>query len=267
MPVGEADAIAESLQQSYMGRLIPLGRFCLLNQSGLHYSEGIYHANYREGVFDPSTAVSFAQKVPKILWVDPQKRPWRQLTALLSFMGSTTTAGFDCHQISCGLNRAREQMPMFSIWSGGLRVSSNAGEQYVSGTDDYVESSITLQSEWLGDLWYEQLKVEMQELEQIAKRTYGATMGFFKAQQMQGAKQAAQCSNLFWQLCEREFQRLVDSCEDPDKTYVLRRNFAAFAYRAYDNNCPKETARQLDAWAKNRPNFSKYLRDTRREAV
>ena len=29
--------------------------------------------------------------------------------------------------------------------------------------------------------------------------------------------------------------------------------------QAYDHFCPKETARQLDAWAKCRPNNSKYL--------
>ena len=264
MPTGEADPIAESLKNSYMGRLIPLGRFCLLEQKGLHYSEGIAHASHKDNVYDPSIAVSFAQKAPKALWVDPQKRPWRELTALLSFMGSSTIkGGFDCHQIKYGLTRAKEEMPIFCIWSGGLRVSSNAGEQYVSGTDDYVESSITLQKEWIGALWYEGLTTEMQELEKIAKRTYGATIGFFKTQQMDGMNQAKQCSSLFWQLCEREFQQLVGNCEDQNKTRVLRRTFSAIAYRAYDAYCPKETARQLDAWAKNRPHLpAKYLSET-----
>ena len=90
-------------------------------------------------------------------------------------------------------------------------------------------------------------------------------MGFYKTQQMDGKQakeQAKQCSSLFWQLCEREFQQLVGNCEDPDKTRVLRRTFASIAYRAYDTYCPKETARQLDAWAKNRPHLpAKYLNE------
>ncbi len=265
MPVGEADVIAESLRQSYMGRLIPLGRFCLLNETGLHYSEGISHANYKEGVFDPSTAVYSTQGKHRILWVDPQKRPWRELTSLLSFIDSSRTGGFDCHQIQYSLDRARKQMPVFSIWSGGLRVSNNAGEQYVSGTDDYVESSTILHGESLGDVWYERLKEEMRSLEKIAKHTYGATNRFFKAQQMEGKEQAKRCSNLFWQLCERKFQHLVDSCKDLDTIHKLRREFADFSRQAYNNCCPKETARQLDAWAKNRPNLSKYLEDTRKD--
>ena len=79
-----------------------------------------------------------------------------------------------------------------------------------------------------------------------------------------GSKLAAQSTNLFWQLCERDFQALVNSC-DQDKVSVARRHqlqqrFARYAQQAYDRFCPKETARQLDAWAKCRPNHSKYLK-------
>ncbi len=265
MPTGEEDSIAKALQQSYMGRLIPLGRFCLLSETGLHYTEGVFHDGYKVGVFDVSTAVNFTQKDPKIIWVDPEKRPWRQLTALLSFMDSSHTNGFDCHQIKFGLSRARKQLSVIGIWSGGLRVSNNAGEQYVSGTDDFVASLISLRSEWLGEIWYVRLKTEMLELERISKIVYWATLGFFKTQKVDGKKQAAQASNQFWQVCERKFQNLIDNCSDPDKTSLLRNTFAGFAFKAYDSFCNQDTARQLDAWAKNRPNLSKYLKETRKE--
>ena len=68
-------------------------------------------------------------------------------------------------------------------------------------------------------------------------------------------------SNLFWQLCERKFQELVNVCDDTDQAQSLRKNFAGFANQAYDTFCAKDTARQLDAWAKNRPNLGKYLKD------
>ena len=267
MPAGEGDDLAQSLQQSYMGRLIPMGRFCLLGETGMHYSEGVFHSGYNQGMYDPSMAVDFSQKKPKALWVDPQKRPWRQLTALLAFLGDRSIGSFDCHQIIFGLSRARRQVISIGIWSGGLRVSSNAGEQYVSGADDYVESTTFLQSDWLGEVWYAQLKVEMQVLEKISKNLYGATLGYFKTQKVDGAKQAAQCTSLFWQICEREFQSLVDNCGDSEKAYIKRGAFVGHAYKSYDSFCSNDTARQLDAWADNRPNFSKYLIQTREGAV
>ena len=100
-------------------------------------------------------------------------------------------------------------------------------------------------------------------LNALSKIVYGAAIGFFKAQkaEVEGKKQAAQAANLFWQLCERKFQELVNACEDSSGEEVknIRRVFAGFVNKAYNTYCPKDTARQLDAWAANRPNLAKYL--------
>ena len=103
----------------------------------------------------------------------------------------------------------------------------------------------------------------MDGLDALAKHLYGRVMGFFKEQKVDGSKLAAQASHLFWQLSERNFQELVDSC-NPDEQGLLqrlrlRKIFAGYVQQAYDQFCPKESARQLDAWAKCRPNNSKYL--------
>jgi len=261
MPQGEVCPIAQQLQQSLMGRLIPVSRFCLLSDNGLHYSEGIAHPDYKAGVVDPSVAVDFTKKVPKLIWVDAERRPWRFLTALLSFM-EANSGSFQCYHLSLGLLRARQKAPKIGIWSGGIRVSSNAGEQYCSGSDDFVESTVFIESNDLGEPWYHQLKLEMAELDQLAKIIYGSTKSFFADLGIHDAKQAANASNLFWQLTERQFQNLLNVCEDSDKTNILRKTFAKFAHKAYDDQCPKDTARQLDAWAKNQPNLSKYLKNT-----
>lgn len=261
MPVGEACDTAKTLQNSLMGRLLPLSRFCLLTDDGLHYSEGIAHLGYKESMVDPSVSVDFSGKEPKVIWVDPEKRPWRFLTALLGFVAQTSTQGFDCYHLRLGLLRARSEVDILGIWSGGLRVSSNAGEQYVSGTDDFVESVIMLPQEILGGPWFANLKLEMSELEQLSKVVYSATLNFFKNQNSEGKAQAGLASNLFWQLCERKFQDLVNVCDDYNQAKALRKNYAGFANQAYDHFCPKDTARQLDSWAKNRPNLGKYLKD------
>ncbi|WP_097460490.1 type I-E CRISPR-associated protein Cse1/CasA [Mangrovitalea sediminis] len=264
MPEGEDCPTAQTLKRSLMGRLIPLCRFCLLTDMGIHYSEGIAHDGYKEGMTDPTTAVNFAGKQPKALWVDPEKRPWRELTALLGFLGQDGSQGFQSWQIRFGLDRAREVTREFALWFGGLRVSSNAGEQYVSGSDDFVESAVWLDSGMLGEAWFAQLKLEMDELDRLAKGLYGRVMGFFKEQKVDGSTIAAQASHQFWQRCERNFQQLVDNCDQSDHGRIerrnLRRQFAGYVLQIYDQFCPKETARQLDAWAKCRPNNSKYLK-------
>ena len=261
MPIGEDCETARGLKTSLIGRLLPLSRFCLLTETGLHYSEGIAHHGYKESMIDPSVSVDFSGKDPKAIWVDPEKRPWRFLTALLGFLAQTGNSGFDCYQLRFGLQRARIRVEMLGIWSGGLRVSSNAGEQYVSGTDDFVESLIILPQQILGTLWFANLQLEMAELDQLSKIVYSATFNYFKNQNMEGKAQGGLASNLFWQLCERRFQDLVNVCDDFNKAKALRKNFAGFANQAYDRFCAKDTARQLDAWAKNRPNLGKYLKD------
>lgn len=263
MPEGESCTVAEQLKQTLMGRLVPLSRFCLLTEKGMHYSEGLRHPGYKEGVSDPATAIDYTGKEPKALWANPEKRPWRELTALLSFFAEQQGQGFECRQIRASLHRASQVTECFALWSGGLRVSSNAGEQYASGSDDFVESQVWLSSNMLGELWFAQLRSEMSALDGVAKSIYGCVTAYFKGQLVDGSKFAAQATHLFWQLCERDFQTLVDSCDQDEASKrqrrVLRQRFAGYARQAYDRHCPNETARQLDAWAKSRPNLGKYL--------
>ncbi|MBI9083340.1 MAG: type I-E CRISPR-associated protein Cse1/CasA [Desulfobacterales bacterium] len=264
MPAGEDCPLSRSLRQSLMGRLVPLCRFCLLTDEGLHYSEGLAHASYKEGVSDPTVAVNYSGNDPKALWVNPEKRPWRELISLLGFIGQDQSQGFQSWQIFCGLDRARDVTEVFAIWSGGLRVSSTAGEQFVSGGDDFVESLVWLHSGMLGESWFSQLKSEMDDLDGLARGLYGRVMSYFKEQKFDGGKLAAQASHLFWQLCERNFQELVDCCDLDEQSNALRlqlrRRFASHVQQAYDRFCPRATARQLDTWAKCRPNNGKYLK-------
>jgi CRISPR system Cascade subunit CasA len=81
------------------------------------------------------------------------------------------------------------------------------------------------------------------------------------AQWAEGKDQAAQASNLFWQLAEHHFQKLINACGD-DSAETMRPIFAKIAHKAYDTYCPQDTARQLDAWAANRPQLSKYFKKT-----
>ncbi|ATO34356.1 type I-E CRISPR-associated protein Cse1/CasA [Dickeya dianthicola] len=275
MPTGEDDEIAQALKTSLIGRLLPIGKFCLLADGGLHYTDGIAHAGYLEGKADPTASVDFAQKKPKALWVNPSKRPWRELTSLLQFIEQGKVGGFDTPQLKRTLKRVSRSADQFALWSGGLRVSSNAGEQYASGTDDYVQSEIWLSSHLLGSVFLEYLKHEMAQLEAIQKQLWGAVVRYFrqlsdidksgtgKAQPFV-ANQAEKATGIFWQLCERQAQVLINASDSTEEARLqrlqLRKTFAAYAIQVFDQMCPNDSARQMDAWAQARPNFSKYLK-------
>lgn len=264
MPEGENCAIAQSLRQSLCGRLVPLARFCFLKEEGLHYSEGIAHDGYLQGMSDPTVSVDHAGKTPRALRVNTEKKPWRELTSLLAFMDTQKTQGYQCLQLQAGLDRARDTVDQFAVWSGGLQVSSNAGEQYTTGSDDFVESTVWLQSEYLGSFWFAHLQNEMTALDNLAKRLYGKVLAYFKEQRVaEGAPIAGLATHLFWQLAERQFQHLVDHCGNDEASCQarqrLRQTFAAYLLQAYDRYCPNNTARQLDAWAKCHPSIHDYL--------
>ena len=259
-PDGEDDEIAKKLRKSYMGRLIPMSRFLLLADDGIHYSEGISNPGYAEYVVDPSVSVNFAVKPkPKILWVDPERKPWRQLTSLLSFLDTETNSGFNCGQLRNVKQRCLDSH-CFTIWSGGVRVSSNAGEQYLTGTDDFVESEIQLSPDIFGSSFFGKLSVEMGNLESIAKKLYGSILRYYENLLCDGKQLAAQGTNTFWQLCEGVFQELVNACESDsseNEVKALRKEYHRYALQIFDEQCPNQTARQLEAWAKNRP-YSMY---------
>ncbi|MFM4768516.1 hypothetical protein ACET82_10705 [Aeromonas veronii] len=147
----------------------------------------------------------------------------------------------------------------FAIWSGGLRVSSNAGEQYASGSDDMVESLCWFSPDDINEIWFNHFQTQMIQLEGLAKALYGSVMGYYKTQLMDGESFAKQASNLFWQLCERQSQALIEGCDKPDTRQLLRRQFARYTTQVFDQFCPHQTARQMDAWAKAKPNLSAYL--------
>jgi CRISPR system Cascade subunit CasA len=260
MPQGEQCAVAQKLVKSFMGRLIPLCRFVLFKEEGLHYTEGIAHPSHKEGVVDSTITVDFSKKDAKALWVDTAKKPWRQLPALLSFLDVEAKSTFDCLQLRVGVPRAKEAVESFAIWTGGLKVSSNAGEQYTTGTDDYVESEISFETAMFGETWFVLFKAEMAALEMVADTLRKSVKRYYSLLKADGAKAADKAVALFWQMCERHLQLLVEACGDKqgDSLTPLKNRLHGYSYKVFDTACPRESARQLDAWAGARPSPEKF---------
>lgn len=260
MPSGEDDSIARRSRESYLGRLMPLSRFILLAVDGIHYSEGILLPGHKEGAQDASVAVSTGND-PKALWTNTEQRPWRQLPALLSFFDIGSSDQFDCRLLRAAIPRISSSEQSFIVWSAGLKVSSNAGEQYVSGLDDFVESEVLLTSAWLGQIWFQKLKLEMEALKGLSKSLYGSITSYYKALNADGTGMAASASDSFWKKSEGVFQDLVAACGalEPEVLGILRQRYARFAQDCYDQSCPRTSSRQIDSWAEHRLTTYRYL--------
>jgi CRISPR system Cascade subunit CasA len=264
MPESDECDLAKEYSRSYMATLVAISRFMLLGKDGIFYLDGINYPSIKNGWFEASLILDRSGANIRTKYVDTEKKPWRELDGLLTFVGGTKSQEFDCLALRSGIERGREYFSKFAVWVGGLKVSPNSGDQSVKQSDDFVESYVWLHSDILGENWFSQLKTEMDALDGLAKSLYGRVQGFFKEQKVDGSKIAPQATQLFWQFCERDFQSLVDHCDQTDEAAIerqkLRKRFAGYVHQAYDKFCPRETARQLDAWAKCRPNNSKYLK-------
>ena len=263
-PESEKDLVANIYKTTYQATLIAFSRFVLLKKEGIYYLDGIQYPNIQLGWSESSILTNISGKNIKVKYANPEKRPWRELESLLAYNLFADSSGFECISLKVGVDRIIKSHEKFSIWCAGLKVSSNAGDQSVKQSDDFVESQIWLHSNMLGKLWFSQLQAEMTALDSIAKTLYGCVTAYFKEQLVDGTRLAAQATHLFWQLCERNFQTLVDNCDQDEASRrqrrALRQRYANYAQQAYGRYCPNETARQLDAWAKCRPNLGKYLK-------
>lgn len=276
MPIGENCKTATQLKHSYMGCLVAMSRFVLLKDDGIYYVEGIQYPSHKEGWFEPSIGLTQGDDQIRVLWLDVEKRPWRELTSLLSFMSATQSKGFDCLQIKQGIERVKSREKAIGVWSGGLRVRGNSGDQSVKQDDDFIESYVELPAPNLiageDSSWFSTLSNEVSLMEDLAIKL-GNSVYYCNKREIKDSKERDKradalkksAQNLFWQLCERRFQDLVNACDSTEQAYAMRPVFAGFVNKAYDTYCPRDTARQLDAWAKNRPNLGKYLKNLNKE--
>ncbi|MBU1087909.1 MAG: type I-E CRISPR-associated protein Cse1/CasA [Candidatus Omnitrophica bacterium] len=276
MPNSSECVIAKKLKKSYLGTLVSMCRFVLLRDDGIFMMEGLQYKNHKEGWIELSIAVNSTGKDIKVLRANIVKKPWRELTSLMSFISGRGL--FDCPQIAHALNNAKKHScKTIQIWSGGLAVSGDSFGQKVSGTDDFVESEVKLQVSVLGIPWFVNLEQEMEQLDRLVwslkSSVYKANKSDVKDSNQRDKRANAISENaeaLFWQLCERKFQNLVDACaskKSDEELKKLRKTFAGFVNKAYDTYCPKDTARQLDAWAANKPKLARYLIKTMEGAI
>lgn len=257
MPSGEDDSIAKAYKQSLMGRLVSLGRFCLLEHDGLYLTEGLAYQDHRDGVCDPAVTTDNTKKDIKVIWANPEKKPWRSLPSILSFIGIENTKVMNLQMQLCK-RRLQTYTKHFAIWASGQKVSSNSGEFKVSGRDDSVDSCIWIESgEIFNDKWYDQFANEINSIEKLAFYLQKSIEGYL-ADLEKNKEEAKKYIFAFWENVDSFSQQLSDYCCDFEQSKLLRHTFAQIAKRCYDEACPSYTSRQLKAWADHQIFTAKY---------
>lgn len=282
MPQTEKCRIAQQSKQTLLGHLVPLSRYLFFTNSGVYFTEGIQYqfskADKKAGKADTDwIESSFSWKLEdgelKGLYADVSKKPWRILDSLL--VKKLTEMRYNNIGLNLVLGRIgqEDEKKAFSVWSGGLDVSGDPFGKKIKGTDDFVESevqiSIGIFRNEKESAFFDLVSGEMENLRNLESILSNAITRYYlcmtgksnkktksKAGKSVSDKEASSPKQQYWQLCESQFQQLLNAClEDLSgkKAKDMRKLFSGFVYQIYDQACPKDTARQMEAWAENRP--------------
>ncbi|MCR5084295.1 MAG: type I-E CRISPR-associated protein Cse1/CasA [Succinivibrionaceae bacterium] len=258
MPRGEEDPIAQDLMGSMMGRLIPLSRFILLDPDGAYCTEGIVHQDHLHGMSDPSvTTYRGAGGGFHAVTVSPERRPWRDLPAMLAFLSPGRPTAW-CPQLQLLGERLAGTRARVRIWSGGIRVRRLNGEALVHADSDEMESEllipIIMGQPGMGQ-WHRHLSEEMERLEWQSRLLTRAVLGYARGTgSHDGGTRATMAGRHFWARCEAHAQELCDACPGGNRALreSLRISFSRAAAKSYDEACPHASARGMLSWAPNR---------------
>ncbi len=260
MPKGEDDDIARALKKGFMGTLVGMSRFVLLQENGIIYTEGIQYPSHKQGWREPFMSI---KEQDKVVFLDMSRKPWRNLNALLSLSLSKTKQNISCSQIDLFLLRARASVEKFGVWSGGLKVRATAGDQSVKQDDDFIESLVWLDSQILGELWFGELELAMGKLETFSTALWSAVRNYFRHVNLQPSQTIARANSAtasYWSYCETLFQQIVDGCHNPEKLEPIYQKIRNKIEELYAAMCGKETARQMEAWVLYHPLSGRFFK-------
>lgn len=256
MPEGENTDSARKLKKSLYSWYVAVSRFVLLEPAGIRYVEGLqYQSKIDDGYYEPYIMINNDTK--KALYVDVAKKPWRQLPALLEATFKASSNSFKCDAVTLLIQRAREEVDVFGIWSGGLKVRSNSGDQSVKQDDDYVESSVFFDSVLFDEPYYEALQKEFKTIEKFANQLKYAVEHYYEDMGMKSNSIISRAVADYWFNCDALSAKIIGLCEDEIAIANINNDVWSYLLTVYDNYCPAESASQTIAWAKNRPQRKK----------
>ena len=257
--------------RTYLGRLLPLSRLILLDQSQestkciigptpktIEYEQ---LPSFRE----PSTTVLIG-KTNNLYYlrISSERHIWRDLGSVL-FLSSTSGAALTLNKTSIISGESNNKT--IDVWVGGLELGEQAAK-----LNDMVEWNLSLPLNLLGEsvlLKYQKGVEKAVVCEGVLKRAvsvYLEKFGYDKFQKdARGGftkkskkdwetreKILSKAALKYWQFLDNKYQVLIDtSCDDTD-TKTIEGDWRNLIYdamnHAYETACPHETPRQIQAF-------------------
>lgn len=258
MPTKEIGPEADAYTSSLMGWLVPIARFCRLTPQGLALTSGIEYPKIETGDCDLSVSTKETGNGAKAkitaLRAQTKIAPWRQVEAVLAFFGyPEKQAG--CRGLRLVLSK--RQRGMSAIWCVGMQVSEQSGEQYFSGTDDFVESVFKVNPEQLTPTFLIKYVAQLEQFERVRKTLYTCVTKFYEFLNAKdlGQKMASKAQELFWVKCSPIGVQMVEAyAQGQDVNF--EKQIWVVAQTTYSQVCSKVGARQFMAYEKYRPRFN-----------
>ncbi|OQA81917.1 MAG: CRISPR-associated protein Cse1 (CRISPR_cse1) [Lentisphaerae bacterium ADurb.Bin242] len=271
MPHGEDCPRAQKYLRTYHGELFPLDKFSLVEGDGLIMTDGIKYPDNKKItsiLIDPALIVTQNEKTITAVLASTSERPWRELPSLLSFL-EVKDGKRQPYFLSMGLWKLRKCCAeTVHIWTGGMQVSSKAGEQRLSGYDDYVESEFRIPVQSATESGFTTYKSMMKTLNSFSNILNSSIIHYFKTKQEKEEKKPKMSSfvkaiaersvSVFWERMEPSAQQIINTAfcgSTEEQREAEYKKWAAVAREVYNQFCPRETARQLTAWVESEPNF------------
>lgn len=260
MPTDENGVTAKRYSSGYMGILFPMDKFFCLEDDALLMTQGIsneLYPSHKNGQWDPGITLYLDKKDMKARWCSMERTPWRQLTGLLQFINTKDTMPAF---VVRGTDKFRHDPAIqeFGLWAGGVAISTNSGEQYVSGKNDYVNSEFLIPMEWFRKDSWEAFGILMDEIERYASILWKSVTAFYSKQMVAEPGQRESAVRLFWERMEPQAQSVIELSEETDPEVVenAKKSWQKLAVSCYREFCPCVTPRQMQAYVQCMPNFS-----------
>jgi len=253
-PRGVSDKAAfENAAETYLGRLAPLSRFVILKGETLTQCiVGPTHKSYRidhlPAFREPSATVVQVKEQDRYLKIASSKHAWRQLGSLLSL--KQTTCGTTGALSLANVVYYYEDLPEteIDVWVGGIQTGAGGGKII-----DMLEWCFSVPISQFGETRLHKYVTGV-ELADTGEKLLGGAVKRYSAEMHVDPKQVpyGNAKQRYWSDLDGRCAVLIRAANDPhaflhDTWYPVVRKAMNEAYAA---QCPHQTPRQIEAFAK-----------------
>ncbi len=271
----EVDKTAKEFANTWFGRLTPVARFVRLEEDGWNMilTNGVKYVKFKEKdkkkewnnleMREPmTTVIAKNDKIYEYVSVDPERKPWKQLGAMLLWGDDNAKASgpLNLRHLKALYNEERDA-ELFKIWTGGLKnhplqtakIIDTASWSveipwlYLNGSKDTVEFNDALLTYGKGVNFANGAEARLV----AAVKKYCEILGASTQTNTKSKTSlVVQAKNRFWTALERRVDELIaEAAEDKSELKRWRETLKSEVIDAYEKTCARVTARQLQAFA------------------